>query len=100
MYHDVEIRRHHVNQISVEDSLTNEEKNLFDLSSGLHQGTFRVEQGVELRTYFGQKFKRNRQVQKTSRNEFDDLISMLDISESSAQVLETFFERKNYFVWF
>lgn len=102
MYHDVEIRRHHVNQISVDpdDSLTSEERNLFDLSSGMHQGSFRVEQGIELKTYFGRKYKQNRQVQKTSRNEFDDLISMLDISESSAQVLETFFERKNYFLWF
>lgn len=101
MHHDIEVRRRHVNQVSVADELlTSQEQNLFDLSAGIHQGTFRVEQGIELRTYFGQKYKKNRQVQKTSRNEFDDLISMLDISESSAQVLETFFERKNYFVWF
>lgn len=102
MYHDVEVRRHHVNQISVDpdESLTAEERKLFDLSAGMHAGSFRVEQNIELKTYFGKKFKQNRQVQKTSRNEFDDLISMLDISESSAQVLETFFERKNYFLWF
>ena len=98
MYHDIDIRNGQVRQVTSE--LTSQEKRLLDLSGGLHQGSYRVANGVELRTYFGKKFKKNRQVQKTSRNEFDDLISMLDISERSAQILETFFERKNYFVWF
>lgn len=94
--HDIEFQNGQISQVKSRGALNGQP----DLSSGVFQGSFRVEQGIELRTYFGKKFKQNRQVQKTSRNEFDDLVSMMEIDEKSTSILETFFERKNYFVWF
>jgi len=98
MVHDVELKSGRLNQVKSSSS-----GNPKDLSDGVFEGTFLVEKGIELRTYFGKKiahFKKNRQIQKTSRNEFDDLISMMEIDERSTLILEKFFERKNYFTFF